>query len=308
MLTKNIFFIILIIVIGLLLSCGKPAPVPDPQSIQLNLTIDPNSWASIPSGEFISELNEIKKTIEYDYQIMITEVTYEQFCRYLNEALAKSLISHKDGKVYGYYKGDTFNKGRHEMQINEGDYIYFSLDGQRSRIKFVNGEFSVKEGYELFPAAYVTWFGANAYARFYNYRLPTVLEWEKAARGTEGYCYPFNEEPSPERANYYKSHDPFDIANGTTPVGFFNGNSHGDFKTINSPSPYGCYDMAGNVAEWMGDILTGSHLRLIYGGSMMEYGYNLRSFTENSGVGEYSSFQVGFRCIREIPENEKEAE
>ena len=83
--------------------------------------------------------------------------------------------------------------------------------------------------------------------------------------------FPFVVDPTPERANYYHSGDPFDKANGTTPVGFYNGKTHGDFKTIDSPGPYGCYDIAGNAAEWIGDILKGSHLRLIYGGSMMQY-------------------------------------
>jgi formylglycine-generating enzyme required for sulfatase activity len=118
---------------------------------------------------------------------------------------------------------------------------------------------------------YVTWYGANAYANYYGYRLPTVFEWEKAARGQDGRAYPFIHEPTSERANYHHSHDPFDKANGTTPVGFYNGEKQGDFQTFNSPSPYGCYDMAGNVAEWLGNILHGSHLRLFYGGSMMSY-------------------------------------
>ncbi|GAG25804.1 unnamed protein product, partial [marine sediment metagenome] len=43
-----------------------------------------------------------------------------------------------------------------------------------------------------------------------------------------------------------------------------------------------------------------SHLRLFYGGSMMNYAFDLRSFTENSGIPEYVSFAVGFRCVRDI--------
>ena len=103
---------------------------------------------------------------------------------------------------------------------------------------------------------------------------------------------------SPQNANYHHSKDPFDVSNWTTPVGFYNGRIHGDFQTVDSPSPYGCYDMAGNVSEWLGELHKGSHLRLFYGGSMMDYGYNLRSFTENSGLPQYASFQVGFRCVR----------
>ena len=138
----------------------------------------------------------------------------------------------------------------------------------------------------------------KAYADFNEYRLPTSHEWEKAARGPNGQPYPFEGKPSPQNANYHHSKDPFDVSNGTTPVGFYNGRVQGDFQTVDSPSPYGCYDMAGNVSEWLGELHKGSHLRLFYGGSMMDYGYNLRSFTENSGLPQYASFQVGFRCVR----------
>jgi len=281
-----------------LASCKKPAPDVDPEAISLNLTIDPGSWALVSAGRFLSGLTEEEKIIDYDYEIMTTEVTHGEYAKYLNEALSARKIKVKDGYVYGYYHGDTFHHGRHEEPINEGSYKYYSLKGLKSRIKFQEGRFKVLKGYELFPVAYVTWMGANAYAKFYGWRLPTCMEWEKTARGSDGRSYPFIEEPTPKRANYYHSKDPFDVANETTPVGFYNGKNHGGFQTIDSPSPYGCYDMAGNVAEWMGDITKGSHLRLIYGGSMMESAFNLRSYTENSGIPEYASFQVGFRCVR----------
>jgi len=297
--TKNIILkIILVFVMFFLLSCGKPAADVDPAAIDFNLTIDPETWVLVPAGEFISGLNEKEVIIDYDYEIMVTEVTYRQYTRYLNEALTDGKIEIKDGDVYGYYKGDKFHDGRHEETVTKGSYKYYSLKGLKSRIKFNVNIFEVIKEYEHFPAVYVTWMGANAYAEFYGLRLPTSLEWEKAARGADGRSYPFIEEPTPQRANYYRSKDPFDAANGTTPVGFYNGKNHSGFQTIDSPGPYGCYDMAGNAAEWLGNILKGSHLRLIYGGSMMEYTYNLRSYTENSAVPDYASFQVGFRCIR----------
>ncbi|MBC8453652.1 SUMF1/EgtB/PvdO family nonheme iron enzyme [PVC group bacterium] len=279
-------------------SCGKPTLDRDPGTVDLKLTVDPESWTQVPAGPFVSGLNEHEAEVPYDYEIMVTEVTYEQYARYLNAAVAADAVELQAGAVAGHYPGDEFHNGRHEIEIPKGTYKYYDLTGKKTRILLTNGKFSVLPGYERFPVAYVTWMGARGYAEFYGWRLPTIFEWEKAARGTDSRSYPFVEEPSEESANYYKSHDPFDKSNGTTPVGFYNGQTHGDFATHDSPGPYGCYDQAGNVAEWIGELHDGSHQRLIYGGSMMEYTHNLRLYTENSSMPEYASHQVGFRCVR----------
>jgi len=291
----------LILLFLILANCGTPAPDVDPKLIDIKLTVDSNSWVTVPAGPFIVGYNSNNATIDYDYEIMVTEVTYNQYASYLNKALSDGLIKVNNGEITGYYIGDDFHNKRHEFIIEEGnDYLYYNLNGSKARLQYNDGDFSVVEGYESFPVTYVTWYGANAYAEYFGYRLPTVFEFEKAARGEDGRAYPFIHEPTTERANYHHSNDPFDKANGTTPVGFYNGENQGNLQTINSPSPYGCYDLAGNAAEWLGDILHGSHLRLFYGGSMMSYAFDLRSFTENSGIPEYASFSVGFRCVRDL--------
>ena len=152
----------------------------------------------------------------------------------------------------------------------------------------------------------VTWFGAKAYCDFFDYRLPTEEEWEKSARGEDARPYTWGDGIETTNANYYSSHDIFEKIIGglgdTTPVGFYNGQTYDGYTTLDSPSPYGLYDMAGNVWQWAGNVYEDQHYRYMRGGSKDNYAYNLRVWTRNSAGPDYFSPAVGFRCLRDSSE------
>ena len=281
---------------------GVDSTVEEPLPV-VDTGIDPEAWAQIPAGEFLMGLHEHETLVDYDYEIMVTDVTNAQYASYLNQALAEGTVKIVDNQVVGYYPGDVFHGHEHEEEIPAQDYIHIPLDDEGLRLDFDGQSFTAKEGFENHPMVLVSWFGAMAYCEFYGWRVPTEIEWEKAARGTDNRPYPWGEEIARNNANYYSSHDVFEKiwggAGGTTPVGFYNGGTYDGYETLDSPSPYGLYDMAGNVWQWTGNVYEGQHYRYMRGGSKENYAYNLRVWTRNSAGPTYYSPSVGFRCARD---------
>jgi serine/threonine-protein kinase len=175
--------------------------------------------------------------------------------------------------------------GRSEAE--RGDEKWFEMENRFDKPQFADH-----------PATGMTWNGAVAFAEWRGARLPTQVEWEKAARGTDGRAYPWGNEFDAARCNT--------DSEGTTPVDFY-----GDAGA----SPYGCRDMAGNVLEWTasdsgtGDVFTfrGRErvvimpMKWLCGGCWALPGEHARcalrraDFTPVRG-----SSAVGFRCVRDV--------
>lgn len=266
--------------------------------------IDTESWTLVPAGEFLKGQHNHETDVDYDYEIMVTDVTNAQFADYLNQALAAGTIQVEGNEIVGYYPGDEFHGEKHEVEISAGNYIQIPLDDDGLRLDYDGTTFTPKTGYENRPMVLVSWFGAEAYCEFSDWRLPSEVEWEKAARGdADDRPFPWGYEIERNNANFYSSHDIFEKVAGaggdTSPVGFYNGGTYEGYQTLDSPSPYDAYDMAGNVWQWTGDVYDEQHYRYMRGGSKENYGYNLRVWMRNSAGPDYYSPNVGFRCVRD---------
>lgn len=268
---------------------------------RMDTGVDPAAWAQIPAGEFFfGQFNAVETTPAYE--IMITNVTTAQYAAFLNEALAAGSVKVEGDQIMGYYPGDAFRGVKHEEPIEAGDWIFIPLEDPAQRIEFDGATFSVQAGYENHPMTMVSWFGARGYCDFYESRLPTEIEWEKAARGTDTRPFPWGEEMQRGNANFYASRDPFEdmrsFGSRTSPVGFYNGKTYAGYATLDSASPYGLYDMAGNVWQWTGNVYEGMHYRFMRGGSKDTYEMDLRVWVRNNATPTYFSPGVGFRCVK----------
>jgi formylglycine-generating enzyme required for sulfatase activity len=296
---KPAFWTLLLLVV-LLASC---APADLSASIPVYETgIDSDSWVTVPAGTFYHGQEAEPASLDYDYDIMVTDVTVAQYVEFLNDALSEGTITITDDIVVGYYPGDPFHAVKHEIEILPADYIFIPLDDPASRFTFDGTRFSAIPGYEQHPMTNVSWFGAWGYCGYYGYQMPSQLEWEKAARGsTDDRPFPWGYEIPREISNFYSSRDPFEdmssFGSRTSPVGFFNGKNYAGYQTLDSASPYGLYDMAGNVWQWTRDVYEGMHLRFLRGGSKDTYDMDLRIWVTNNAAPTYYSPGVGFRCV-----------
>ncbi len=278
-------------------------PVINEKARSIETGVSPEEWVTVPSGEYFHGMHSHDSVIDYDYQVMKTPVTNKLYAEYLNKALAADSIKIENNKVMGYYPGEQFDGYDHEKKIEEGYKIHLPLDEPGGYINYQDGKFYVDKGFENHPVVMVTWFGAKAYADYYEYRLPTEAEWEKAARGTDKRPYPWGDEIDPNIANYtHREHNLKEILETsvarTTPAGFYNGDRYNGITTQNNQSPYGLYDMAGNVWEWTADDYEDTHYRYMRGGSFSNYEYKVTVWARNSAGPGYYSFNTGFRCVR----------
>jgi formylglycine-generating enzyme required for sulfatase activity len=176
--------------------------------------------------------------------------------------------------------------------------------GKAVTIENLDGKYQARPGLKRYPVNRVSWYGADAYCRWLEKRLPTEAEWEKAARGTDERLFPWgNEHPNNSLATYRRKFSQWGFK-AMEPVD----------SMASGQSPYGLHHMAGNAWEWVNDGYDPSYYnhspakdpmgpasstsRVLRGGNWYYKAYYMRTtYRFNERPGKFKIWQ-GFRCAK----------
>jgi formylglycine-generating enzyme required for sulfatase activity len=281
----------------------------------VHLARPPGSMAAIPGGTFImgideEELADAIESCKDEFGPESGALACEQMARFQDAATGQAR------EVYV----SPFQIDRAE--VTGGEYRACVIAGACDPTPLVAGDTRFIR--DDLPVVNVTWYDAQTYCRWLGKRLPTEAEWEKAARGDDGRRWPWGNTDGDDRANRGKllseelrpsgapaglpatQSDDADGAAAPAPPGTFRWGR----------SPYGVYDMAGNVAEWVHDWwsqfgYTGLSLidpkgvpsgpfRVVRGGSFNDPRFFARVYYRNSQRPQQRAISIGFRCARDI--------
>lgn len=251
---------------------GRPVeveqPTDRPSSVRNRKTVRqeaPFEMVKVPKGPFLYGDQKTREVIDYDYWIDQYPVTNEKY---------RAFVS-----ADGY-----------------GNQAHWSSEGWKWKIE---NDITAPEYWDDptwnkadCPVVGISYYEAEAYAKWVGKRLPNQREWEKAARGEDGRQYPWGEEFDKKKCNSGYSGWLTGPVGHTTPV-----NQYPD-----GVSPYGCYDMAGNVWEWCSDWLDADEgAGEIRGGSWSDVPVVVRSAYRYRLTPTNRNANIGFRCAQDNP-------
>jgi formylglycine-generating enzyme required for sulfatase activity len=207
----------------------------------------------IPAGNFLFQSGE-EQTLP-DFWIDKHEVTIGQYAKFL-----KDLEDHPRGQYPELYERIEHTNQPPLKRVDGGHkppnwHIFYPR--AKGKMEVAGTPTSLDS-----PVVEVDWWDAWAYAKWRGRELPTEKEWEKAARGTKGFAYPWGEEADPRRVNSGADYHGGNPRVKAEVDGFIR---YGDVdKQEKDKSPFGIVGMAGNVSEWVADEVLGPDKRTKY--------------------------------------------
>jgi formylglycine-generating enzyme required for sulfatase activity len=232
----------------------------------IRIPAGPFLYGSADSGKMAFDGERPQRTVDLpEYWIGRAPVTNDQFARFVR-ATGHQTTAERQGYGWGWT-----GTGKKWGRIQGANWL-------RPR-----GTESSSAGRGTHPVVQVNWDDAKAFCDWAGLALPSEEQWEKAARGTDGRIWPWgNEPPTAEHCNFNRN------VGDTTPVGDYS--PKGD-------SPYGCWDMTGNVWEWMGSWYSEGIARALRGGSWVDGEHNTRTACCLDDDPDSRDYIVGFRVV-----------
>lgn len=218
------------------------------------------------------------------FNMEVYEVSYAQYLTFIN----------------------LLGPGAHRNGCNGQPCLQTRTESETSNITYDGATYSVPSVINDFPMTNVTWYGAQAYCEAIGRRLPTEAEWERAARGPNNNIFPWGNTWDATRASTRRPADGGEPQK--VPV----------FAFPEGSSPYGIYNLAGNVAEWVLDWYdprfygrpeatvadptgpTAGQERVTRGGSWDTMPFFSRSVHRQSQEPNNPTADIGFRCVEDL--------
>ncbi len=182
------------------------------------------------------------------------------------------------------------------FEVTNGEFIKFQLESDYSAEGNWRQFYGI--GKEDHPVANVTFQDAEAYCKWAGGRLPTEAEWEKAARGPEGYAFPWGNEWKDASCNCNEAG-----YSNVVPVG----------EVAGDVSGYGVHDTLGNVTEWTSDKFKpypnspkksdpnyNKGFIVVRGASYAIKGRSFSLWIRGAYLPK-SQYGIGFRCVKDLP-------
>lgn len=254
---------------------------------------DLDHFVEVPAGEFLFGAKKEKIVSPHRFWIGKYPVTNAQFARFVQAGGYQT-------RSFWSENGWAWRTGKYDertLEAAERDWLEHRPPARRNAPYFWH---SIELGNPIFPVVGVTWYEAEAYCNWlaknvvavpeegYSVRLPTTQEWEFAARGSQGREYPWGDEFDKTAANTWDS-DPADAGlGGTTAVCTF----------PQGVSPFGVWDLSGNVWEWTSSWYDEDRrYRVVRGGSWIGYQWFARAAFCNWSIPLTFNDDLGFRVV-----------